>query len=221
MILIDAQPPAVIGAKSDFIHSGRLDNLSSTFAALTAFAAADGSPDSSNLLAVFDHEEIGSTSRNGARGNIIPAVLSRVLGDARPSFEDASLAISSDCAHMLHPNFPTKHDPLMAPELGRGVVLKWPASAEYAHDIRGAWALRQVAKSCGLGLQDFYGLSAAAGGTIGPEIAALNGIPTVDIGIGQLGMHSARELAAVKDVDTMVKLLGELYTNFGKYKVPL
>jgi aspartyl aminopeptidase len=217
---IGAQGAAVIGARSDFIASGRLDNLSSTFAALTAFLAAEGTPDSSNLLAVFDHEEIGSISRNGARGNIISSVLLRVLGDARPSFEAASLAISADCAHLLHPNFPTKHDPVLAPEMGGGIVVKWRVGAEYATEIAGAWVLRQAAKNCGVGLQDFQGTSSASGETIGPLIAALNGIATVDIGIGQLSMHAVREVAAVKDVEAMVKLMGDLYSNFGKYRLP-
>lgn len=210
--LTDTQEPRVFGAGDAFLASGRLDNLLSVHAGLRALlAAADdlsAADDASSIavLAAFDHEEIGSETRSGACGPFLADVLDRIDGGLGRSREDAhraraaSLLVSSDVGHAVHPNYPQRHDPVNRPQAGGGPILKINANQRYATDAPGAAAWMAACAAAGVPTQEFVSHNAVpCGSTIGPLAATRLGIRTVDVGVPILSMHSARELTAVAD----------------------
>lgn len=198
LITADAQPGAVMG---DLLAAGRLDNLSSVHASLTAFQRAAEDAEEIIVLAAFNHEEVGSQSVQGAGGPLLADVLTRTaeaLGqDPRRMFAGSSM-VSADAAHSVHPNYPGKHDPTHRPIIGRGPVTKINANQRYASDAR---TVAMWERACaGIPHQSFVSNNASpCGSTIGPISATRLGIPTVDVGVPLLSMHSARELVGVKD----------------------
>ncbi|WP_029149839.1 M18 family aminopeptidase [Microbacterium indicum] len=205
IVAADAQEPRTFGAGDELFASGRLDNLLSTHAGLTAIEHA--APASSiAMFAAFDHEEIGSSSRSGAAGPFHEEVLTRILGSFGASAEDrarsfaASLHVSSDVGHAVHPNYPERHDPANQPVAGGGPILKINASQRYATDAHGAAAWASACADAGVPSQEFVSNNQVpCGSTIGPISATRLGIRTVDVGVPILSMHSARELTAVVD----------------------
>lgn len=201
----DTNPPAVFGADEEFFASGRLDNLSSVHAGLVALLHAE--PDAYiPVLAAFDHEEVGSSSRSGAGGPILEDVLTRIGSALGYAGQDqlrayaASVCLSGDAGHSVHPNYPGHHDPQNRPLLNSGPLLKINAVQRYATDARGAAVWRRACAAAGVRSQDFVSNNAIpCGSTIGPITATRLGITTVDVGIPLLSMHSARELAGVQD----------------------
>jgi len=203
VVLFDVNPAARVGHSGDMIASGRLDNLVSCWAATDALVAhrEGGVP----VLCLFDHEEVGSESTTGAAGPLLETVVdqllrSRGMNEDRFEFMRASLCISADNAHALHPNYVDRHDPNHAPLINRGPALKTNANQRYATSSRGAAHVRNVARDSGLPLQEFVSNNAMpCGSTIGPITATRMGIETVDIGVPQLAMHSARETCGSED----------------------
>jgi aspartyl aminopeptidase len=210
----DGNAPALFGAQREFLASGRLDNLSSVHAGLTALleaAQSSSSPsDRVRMLAAFDHEEIGSGTRSGAGGPFLEDVLVRIIGDRGPDFVRVlanSWHLSADAGHAVHPNYPGKHDPHVRPLLGRGVLLKINADQRYATDAQGAAKVAALAGEAGFGYQEFVSNNQLpCGSTIGPITATRLGIRTVDVGVPLLSMHSAREMAAVDDLWSLKRL---------------
>jgi aspartyl aminopeptidase len=207
VVVADTQTPRAFGAGGSLWASGRLDNLLSTHAALVALLAVDPADlRSVAVLAAFDHEEIGSASRSGAAGPFLADVLGRVsraLGaggeDRRRAFA-ASLCVSSDVGHAVHPNYPERHDPANHPVAGGGPILKINANQRYATDAHGAARWQQACAAAGVPTQEFVSNNAIpCGSTIGPITATRLGIRVVDVGVPILSMHSARELTAVVD----------------------
>jgi aspartyl aminopeptidase len=211
VVLADTQAPSVFGGHSEFFASGRLDNLSSTHAglsALIAHAAAAGSAAGSPIavLAAFDHEEIGSNSRSGACGPILEDVLVRIsdglgatLSQRRQALA-ASFCVSADAGHAVHPNYAERHDPANHPVLNGGPLLKINANQRYATDAAGAAFWSRLCGEAGVPYQEFVSNNAIpCGSTIGPLTATRLGIRTVDVGVPLLSMHSARELCGVED----------------------
>lgn len=201
----DTDPPAVFGADDEFFASGRLDNLSSVHAGLTALLHAEPGT-YIPVLAAFDHEEVGSSSRSGAAGPILEDVLTRIgsvlgyAGQDQLRAYAASVCLSADAGHSVHPNYPGHHDPQNRPLLNSGPLLKINAVQRYATDARGAAIWRQACAAAGVRSQDFVSNNAIpCGSTIGPITATRLGITTVDVGIPLVSMHSARELAGVQD----------------------
>jgi aspartyl aminopeptidase len=195
----------VFGPRQEFFASGRLDNLSSVHASLSALLAA-GDAEHIAVLAAFDHEEIGSGSRSGAAGPILSDVLTRIAHGLGASVDQQhralakSFCVSSDAGHAVHPNYAGRHDPANHPLLNAGPLLKINANQRYATDAAGAALWRRACDRAGVATQEFVSNNTVpCGSTIGPLTATRIGIPTVDVGIPLLSMHSARELAGVED----------------------
>lgn len=214
--LFDVTPAAIGGAAGEFIFAARLDNLASVHAGLMALLSAqtNGAPDSMPVLACFDHEEVGSTSRDGADGPLLGTVLERValtLGLNRQAYLATlarSLVVSADMAHAVHPNYVDRHEPRHKPHLGGGPALKTNANQRYATSAATAAQVRRLARQAGVTLQDFVTRSdLGCGSTIGPAAAAGLGIAVADIGNPMLSMHSARECAATADHEPYIRLL--------------
>lgn len=216
--LYDTQPAARIGAKGEFFASARMDNLSSTFAALVALIEREPAPGTVAILAAFDHEELGSETRSGASGPFLAEVLERLRAGLGATVEDtaranaASWCISADAGHSVHPNYPEKHDPRVRPLAGRGPMLKINANQRYASDAHGAALWQRACDSAGVVTQPFVSNNTVpCGSTIGPLTATRLGIRTVDVGVPLLSMHSARELAHVDDLHGLARAVGAFY----------
>jgi len=202
----DLTPSRVIGGDSSLLSAPRLDNLASCYAGMEALLGAQPS-NFVPVLALFDHEEVGSTSDHGAQSNLLTTVLERIVLAAGGGREDylrrlpASLLASADMAHATHPNYPERHEPGHLIEVNAGPVLKVHPNLRYATDSRTAAAFELACRQAGVGLQRYeHRADLPCGSTIGPLAAARTGIPTVDVGAAQLAMHSARELMGARDV---------------------
>lgn len=206
----DVQPSARIGLDGDLLAAPRLDNLCSCFGALAALAGADGGG-ATPVVVLYDHEEVGSTSATGAAGTWLAQVLERrvlALGGNRTDLLRSlagSLLLSADMAHATHPNYPDRHEPGHWIRAGGGPVIKHNVNVRYATDSRGAALFRQACGAAGVSVQDYsHRGDMPCGSTIGPFVAAGLAVDTVDAGMPQLSMHSARELMATSDVAAMV-----------------
>ena len=202
----DLAPSGLIGANRELISAPRLDNQGTCYAGLEGFLAAAVSgyvP----VLALFDHEEVGSTSDHGAQSDLLPTVLERIVLSEGGSREDllrrmaGSMVASGDMAHATHPNYPERHEPGHLIEVNAGPVLKVQPNLRYATDGRTAAAFALACAQASVPLQRYeHRADLPCGSTIGPMTAARTGIPTVDVGAAQLAMHSARELMGADDV---------------------
>jgi aspartyl aminopeptidase len=216
LFLYPVEEPAFLGADQNLLAGYRLDNLASLYPMVEAFAESTAS-DRLDLVALFDHEEIGSQTSSGAESPFFAHTLERALLGLQVSREDQliltanSLAISVDLAHALHPNYSDKHDPRHKPLLGGGVIIKTSAQKRYATEASAAKRLFQAAEKANVPLTTFAARNdLPSGTTIGPIHAALTGMETIDLGIAELSMHSARELIARSDVDQLEKLFKTL-----------
>ncbi len=205
LCLFDRTPPAILGADRSLLAAGRLDNQVSCWAAVDAMCGA-GSPESTGVIALFDHEEVGSESVTGAAGPLLEHVLEQLAvanGASRADFLTqlaASTCVSADNAHAVHPNYRERHDPEHQPLVNRGPAIKLNSNQRYATTARSAAMLRQVFNEAGVPSQMFVSRNnLPCGTTIGPITATRLGIDTVDVGVPQLSMHSARELCGVDD----------------------
>ena len=206
----DLTPSRVIGADASLLSAPRLDNQASCYAGMEALLAVQPTSAARGVvpvLALFDHEEVGSASDHGAQSNLLSTVLERIVLAAGGSREDflrrlpASLLASADMAHATHPNYPERHEPSHLIEVNAGPVLKVHPNLRYATDGRTAAAFELACQQAGVGLQRYeHRADLPCGSTIGPLAAARTGIPTVDVGAAQLAMHSARELMGAHDV---------------------
>ena len=217
VVAFDTAAPAVFGPRQEFLASGRLDNLSSVHASVTALAGHPGS-DFIAVMAAFDHEEVGSGSRSGASGPVLSDALARIatgLGASLDKQHQAyarSACLSADAGHAVHPNYANRHDPANQPLLNQGPLLKLNANQRYATDARGAALWRRVCEQAGVSTQEFVSHnSLPCGSTIGPLTATRLGILTVDVGIPLLSMHSARELAGVSDPYALALAIGAFF----------
>lgn len=201
----DTQRPATIGLHEEFFASSRLDNLACSHAALTAMETREPGGDVA-VFAAFDHEEVGSETTSGAAGPILEDVLVRIaagygLGaDATRALFARSSCVSADTGHVVHPNYPNHHDPSVRPLPNRGPLLKLNSQQRYASDAVGTASWIDACERAGVPTQPFVSNnSVPCGSTIGPLTATRLGITTVDVGVGLLSMHSARELCGVED----------------------
>jgi len=202
----DVQRSRVIGAASDLLSAPRLDDQATCYAGLQALLAAEPR-EYLPVLALFDHEEVGSTSDHGAQSNLLTTVLERIVLAEGGSREDylrrlpASVVASGDMAHATHPNYPERHEPAHLIEVNAGPVLKVQPNLRYATDGRSAAVFALACEQAGVPLQRYeHRADLPCGSTIGPMTSARTGIPTVDVGAAQLAMHSARELMGADDV---------------------
>lgn len=203
----DLTRPCRIGVDRSMFAAPRIDNLLSCHAALVALiTSVEQSEGTVPVICMFDHEEVGSQSASGAAGQLLPTILERISIASGLTRDEwfavcaASLCISADGAHATHPNWPERHEPSHQVFLDQGPVVKWNADARYATDAPGASRVLSIAGDLDLPMQTFISRNdMPCGSTIGPVTAARLGIATVDVGVAQLSMHSARELTGVID----------------------
>lgn len=208
---------SLIGADNEFVLSPRLDDLQSVFAAVKAFA--DTSPkEYINVCAVFDHEEVGSSSRQGADSTFLEDVLQRICVVMEIEKEKYlqmiadSFLISADNAHAVHPNHPEKADPTNRPYLNGGIVIKYQGSQKYTTDAASAARMKSICKKAAVPCQTYANRSDILGGsTLGNISTAHVSVQSVDIGLPQLAMHSAVETAGTKDTFYAVKAFQTFY----------
>jgi aspartyl aminopeptidase len=203
----------LVGADRELISAPRLDNQGTCYAGLTGFLAAEPRGHAP-VLALFDHEEVGSTSDHGAQSELLPTVLERITlasGGTREDFlrrTSGSMVASGDMAHATHPNYPERHEPGHLIEVNAGPVLKVQPNLRYATDGRTAAAFALACAQAGVPMQRYeHRADLPCGSTIGPMTAARTGIPTVDVGAAQLAMHSAREMMGAADVGAYASAL--------------
>ncbi len=217
----DLTPSARLGADRELISAPRLDNLCSCWAGTLALvaAAAAAPPAHTAVLCLFDHEEVGSTSERGAGGPLLDATLERIVagrGGDRSTLRRAlaaSFCASADMAHAVHPNYVERYEPDHHVALNGGPVIKSNANQRYATDALGAAEFRLACERAGVPVQEYVNRSdLPCGSTIGPLTAATVGVPTVDVGVAQLSMHSARELAGADDPPRFVAALTSFLT---------
>jgi aspartyl aminopeptidase len=220
--LYDTSPAGYGGFDDDFIYSGRLDNLAMSHAALDAFCleGSVAAHEAIQVAALFDNEEVGSTSAQGANSNLIAATLERALIALGCTREEslAALArshlISADMAHAIHPNYPEKHEPYHFPLINRGPVIKGNANMRYATNGETAALFRSLCGKAGVPAQDFINRAdLACGTTIGPHVAAALGVPTVDVGNPMLSMHSIREMCGSEDHGMMIRAFRQFFRD--------
>ncbi len=216
----DTQAPRVVGLNNDMIASARIDNQLSSFAAVQALIGATvpgGSPPAEGSIAVvalFDHEEVGSKSATGAAGSALPNLLERIgvaNGMDRADYLEAlgrSYVVSADCAHATHPNFVDKHEPSHPIVVNGGVVVKRNSNQRYASDAESEAPFRSACVAAGIPVQTYiHRNDLPCGSTIGPATAAELGVRTIDVGAPQLAMHSIREMCGTDDVTHLTHAL--------------
>lgn len=207
-VLFDTQKAAVVGLQSDFIASARLDNLLSCYIGMQAMLGAEDKV--ASILVCNDHEEVGSLSASGAQGPLLKSVLKRVTQteERYQQMIAASMMISCDNAHGIHPNHAALHDENHAPLLNAGPVIKLNANQRYASNSETSAWFKWVCQQANVPVQSFIMRSdLACGSTIGPITSAELGVRTVDVGVPQFAMHSIRELAGTRDAYHLAQAL--------------
>ena len=209
----------IMGADDSLIGSPRLDDLQCAYATLRGFLASK-SEEFISVYALFDNEEVGSGTKQGADSTFLEEFLEIVLENVYPdknrlwkrSFYQNSFLLSADNGHAVHPNHPEKTDSTNRPYLNGGVVLKYNGSQKYTTDGYSAAIVRQICNTWEIPLQTFANRSDIAGGsTLGNISTAHVSIPSADVGLAQLAMHSAFETAGVKDTEALVQLAEHLF----------
>ena len=240
MILYDTQPPCVGGLNSELIFSARLDNLEMSYCSTLGLINSLKSPSaldketSIRLISLFDHEEIGSCTAQGADSNMLPAIIRRLsvlpadpkkvtlddITDTVTAYEQtlaSSFLISADMAHSVNPNYAGKYESDHRPEMNKGTVIKINANARYATNSPGIVLVQEVARRAGVPLQLFVVRNdSSCGSTIGPMLSAALGARTLDLGNAQLSMHSIRETGGVYDVDYAIRLFEGFFEHFSE-----
>ena len=218
LYLADATPACTFGAHNEFISSGRLDDLSMCYAGLEALIASD-TTDTTQVLAIFDNEETGSQTKQGAGSPFLAYILKRIAMSQSHTEEayyqavERAFMISADNAHAWHPNYPEKYDPTNHPMLGGGPVIKFNAAQKYASDAVSAAVFAGLCEKAGVPCQRFVNHSDVAGGsTLGNILASSIPLRGVDMGNAILAMHSCRETGSVVDHEYCVKVFTEFFS---------
>lgn len=217
LYLADATPACTFGAHNELISSGRLDDLSMCFAGLEALLASQPT-DTTQVLAIFDNEETGSQTKQGAGSPFLSYMLKRIAlaqGGTEEAYYQAverAFMISADNAHAWHPNYSEKYDPTNHPMLGGGPVIKFNAAQKYASDAYSASVFASLCKKAGVPCQRFVNHSDVAGGsTLGNILASSIPLRGVDMGNAILAMHSCRETGSTADHEFCVKVFTQFY----------
>ena len=213
LLFYDTQAPDFIGLNKEFLASARLDNLLSCYVGLQAIIEAPKTKNS--LLICSDHEEVGSESTSGAAGPFLEMVLKRISPEheAYSRMINASMMISADNAHGIHPNFESKHDANHGPLLNHGPVIKVNANQRYASNSQTVSRFKLLCKENDVAYQSFVTRTdMGCGSTIGPITATKIGVKTLDVGLPTFAMHSIRELAGDKDAYMLFKVLKSYFS---------
>ncbi len=207
--------PLKFGANREFLLTPRFDDLGCVFTSLEAFLSAKDTA-ATPVIAVFDNEEVGSDTKQGAASTFLSDILRRMCSDdvAYTCALSRSFMVSADNAHAKHPNHPEFSDSDNAPLLTGGIVIKHNANQKYATDAISDALFSQICERAEVKIQSYYNRADMPGGsTLGSISNTRVSVSTVDIGIPQLAMHSAVETAAVSDVIDMIKALTEFYST--------
>ena len=218
LYLYDTTPAQRVGLHGELIQSGRLDDLSMAHAGMEALLADSETPEVTKCLAIFDNEETGSQTKQGAGSPFFASLVQRLVarqaeGDGFEGFAmcvEKSFMVSADNAHAWHPNYNEKYDPTNHPVMGGGPVIKYNASQKYLSDAVGASVFMQACKKAGSPYQTFVNHSDVAGGsTLGNILSSSFPVKGVDMGNPIWGMHSARETASIQDHENCIKAFAE------------
>jgi len=228
--LCDCEPATVGGINGDYVCGQGIDNLNGTYCTTVGLIRATKDlAEQKNvcLVNLFDHEECGSLSAQGAQSNIVADTIERIMrGVAKdPLAVDIrelalraarrSLILSADNSHAVHPNFVEKHTVLDPPVMNGGPVIKHNVNQRYASDVEGTAIVLLLGKKHGVPVQEFViRQDTNCGTTIGPTTGANTGIRTVDIGNAQLCMHSIREMVGAADIENMIRLLDGFFVDY-------
>ncbi|MDO4986349.1 MAG: M18 family aminopeptidase [Prevotella sp.] len=217
LYLADATPACTFGVHDEFLSSGRLDDLSMCFAGLEAMIDTD-TADATKVLAIFDNEETGSQTKQGAGSPFLAMMLQRIASAQSGSAEawyqaiERAFMISADNAHAWHPNYSEKYDPTNHPVLGDGPVIKFNAAQKYASDAVSAAVFAEICRQADVPCQRFVNHSDVAGGsTLGNILASSIPLRGVDMGNAILAMHSCRETGSVADHLYTVKAFTQFF----------
>ena len=236
LVLYDSQSPNLIGLNKEFLASGRLDNLGSSIPALYAMINSSkeellAEQSSINIISLFDNEEIGSMTYQGADSNFFLMHLKRIFAQSlnitkTPFSEDLylrfmakSYVISADLAHAYNPNYSEKFQPQHQNKTQQGVVLKINVNGRYSTESENAAVFKELGKLCNVPIQEFIvRQDSPCGTTIGPIISAKIGIKSVDVGIAQFAMHSIREQLGIVDLYYYKTIFEEFFKSYEKVK---
>jgi aspartyl aminopeptidase len=214
LMLYDCAPPTFAGLSEEFLLAPRLDNLASSHAALTALLESSAQPAASaRVVALYDDEEIGSETAQGAAGTLLVDLVARLAelaggGEAVFRARARSILVSADMAHAVHPNYTDRHEARHMPRLNGGPVVKYNANARYATEGDTAALFLRACAEAEVPSQRFVmRADMPCGTTIGPILSARLGVRTVDVGSPMLAMHSCREMAGAEDPAYMVRAL--------------
>lgn len=220
LFLYCRQEGTVWGAHGEYVSSPKLDDLQCTFANLQGFLRG-GHPNTISVYAVFDNEEVGSGTKQGAASTALLDTLLRInesLGRSKEQYLMAlasGFMVSADNAHAVHPNHVGAADPTNHPHMNQGIVLKFSANQKYCTDSVSAAMFREICGRAGVPTQVFHNHSDSLGGsTLGNLSNAQVSLNMVDIGLAQLAMHSVYETAGAKDTEYLVRAMAEFYSTF-------
>ncbi len=221
----DTQPASLSGLNEEFLVSGRIDNLTMCHAAIKALTEKEFTSPQTSMIALFDNEEIGSSTQNGAASTFIRDIIHRVVDtdDTRHALQRGlanSICISADGAHAIHPNYAEYHDPRHAVKMNRGPVIKVNANHRYATSAYTSAMFEQLAEDAGVPVQHYiHKTDLPCGSTIGPITESGLGIAVVDTGNAMLSMHSIRETAGVADHEMMIRIMEQFFAKEDVYSV--
>ena len=236
LALYDTESPNLIGLNKEFLASGRLDNLGSSIPALYSMINASkeellNEQSSINIIALFDNEEIGSMTYQGADSNFflmhLKRIFSQSLNITKTSYSEdlylrfmaKSYVISADLAHAFNPNYPEKFQGQHLNKLQKGIVLKINVNGRYSTESENAAVFKELGKLCNVPIQEFIvRQDSPCGTTIGPITSAKIGIKSVDVGIPQLAMHSIREQLGIVDLYYYRTIFEEFFKSYEKVK---
>ena len=217
LFLYNRQKGTILGADKEFVASPKIDDLQCVFAALQGFLSAKEEK-SVPVLAIFDNEEVGSETKQGARSTFLSDVLYRITKsvgghrDDMTRFLSNSFMISADNAHAVHPNNISVADPTNRPAINGGIVIKYNANQRYTTDAVSSALFKMILDKAGVKYQTFHNRSdILGGGTLGNISNTRVSVNTVDIGLPQLAMHSAYETAGVKDTEDFILASNTFY----------
>lgn len=221
----DTQTANLSGLEQEFLVSGRIDNLTMCHAALKALTDEEYASPQTTMIALFDNEEIGSSTQNGAASSFIRDIIQRLAesSDSKHALQRSlanSICISADGAHAVHPNYAEYHDPQHAVKMNSGPVIKVNANHRYATSALTSAMFEQLCEDVDIPVQHYiHKTDLPCGSTIGPITASGLGIPVVDVGNAMLSMHSIRETAGVADHEMMIKVLQRFFTKTDVFSV--
>lgn len=214
----NCEKAVLAGAEQEFIMTPRYDDLGCVYGGLQGLLQAK-SEQYIDMLAIFDNEEVGSLTRQGADSTLLRDTLDNIAAGLQVSpallrtWIAGSFLLSADNAHACHPNQSGKADPTNKPFLNKGIVLKYHGSQKYATDAYSAAFVKLLCEKCGVPIQTYANRSDIAGGsTLGNLAMAQVSMPAADIGLPQLAMHSAYETAGVKDMEYLIQLAKEFFS---------